>query len=86
MHISDTNTCTEEDIRLVDGLISTEGRVEVCRNGRWRGVCDTNWNYRDAFVVCRQLGFPATGMYGFYAVLVCNENMQCFELHVVFRQ
>ncbi len=65
MHISDADTCTEEEIRLVDGLISTEGRVEVCRNGRWRGICDTNWNYQDAFVVCRQLGFPATGMYEF---------------------
>ena len=30
--------------------------------GRWTGVCSSSWNYQDAFVVCRQLGYPATGM------------------------
>ncbi len=54
--------CSNGDIRLVDGLISTEGRVEVCMNGGWTGICDSSWNYQDAFVVCRQLGYPATGM------------------------
>ena len=37
------------------------GTVDYCVNGAWKAVCDRNWDYKDAFVVCRQLGFPATG-------------------------
>ena len=54
--------CTHGNVRLIGGLEPTEGRVEVCVEGRWTGVCDSNWNYQDAFVVCRQLGYPATGL------------------------
>ncbi len=61
--LSPDTPCSNGDIRLVDGLISTEGRVEVCMDGRWTGICDSSWNYQDAFVVCRQLGYPATGTY-----------------------
>ena len=54
--------CTHGNIRLSGGLGPTEGRVEVCVQGRWSGVCHSSWNYQDAFVVCRQLGYPATGL------------------------
>ena len=39
-------------------------------DGAWRGVCDHQWDYEDAFVACRQLGYPATGT----KVYVCNEH------------
>ena len=48
-------------VRLIGGLIPEEGTVEVCMNAVWRSVCQTYWDYKDAFVVCRQLGYPATG-------------------------
>ena len=48
-------------MKLIGGLIPEEGTVEVCITGVWSSVCGSFWDYKDAFVVCRQLGYPASG-------------------------
>ena len=48
------------DVRLVNGTTPYEGRVEICYDGVWGSVCGYNWDYFDAAIVCRQMGFQGT--------------------------
>ena len=52
------STCIEGDLRLRDGNNTYQGRVELCRQGLWGAISTFSWNYQDAEVVCRQLGYP----------------------------
>ena len=56
-----TAICTNGDVHLVGGTTPLNGRVEVCYNNQWGGVCSpsrSQWGQAQATVVCRQLGYP----------------------------
>jgi deleted-in-malignant-brain-tumors protein 1 len=44
----------------MDGVIQQQGRVEVCVDGVWSGICDDGWDKTNAYIVCQQLGFAST--------------------------
>ena len=66
-HINVTALCSDGHVRVVneieedlkDGRL--RGRVEVCLNGRYGTICDTEFDGQDASVVCRQLGLSPYG-------------------------
>ena len=38
-----------------------EGRVQICEDGGWKNLCDSNWTILDAQVTCRALNYSAIG-------------------------
>ena len=53
--------CSDGDLRLANGKIENEGRVEVCISNVWGTVCDDFFTSVDAQVVCKKLNYLTTG-------------------------
>ena len=59
----DRGSCEEGAVRLADGIIDQEGRVEVCHDGVWGTICDEEWDRADAHIICQQLGYAQTSKF-----------------------
>ncbi|XP_062609505.1 uncharacterized protein LOC134271297 [Saccostrea cucullata] len=71
-------------IRLVNGKVPNEGRVEVLYHGVWGTVCDDRFDSTNAKVVCRMLGFPTGnaeavtgGRFGMGTGKIWLDNVDC---------
>ena len=72
--------CVNGAVRLIGGLVSTEGTVQMCVSGKWRELCYSGWGYQEAFVVCRQMGLPATCEYVDCNIMIITINLSCINL------
>ncbi|XP_051748220.1 deleted in malignant brain tumors 1 protein-like, partial [Ctenopharyngodon idella] len=83
-HEKDAGVICQDKVRLVNGISSCSGRVEILQNRQWGTVCDDGWDASDAAVVCRQLGCGAVlevksaAYYGKGSGIVWMSNVNCF--------
>ena len=76
--------CSDWDLRLVNGSVLKEGRVEVCFNNTYGSICHDHWSGEDAQVVCRHLGYNSENssalthsFYGAASGPIHLTNVQC---------
>lgn len=51
------DNCNEGAVRLANGTMAREGRLEVCVNGVWGAVCSSGFRRSAAYVACKQAGY-----------------------------
>ena len=75
--------CNHGDVRLVNGLRETEGRVEVCAVGHWAIACDGGWDISKTRLICKQLGFPTESKH-IICMYVCMYDLYNIILSLLF--
>ena len=81
--VSLNDTAGEGTVRLVGGASQQEGRIEIFFLGQWGTVCNYNWDFVDATVVCHELGYmralgaPKSASFGAGSGLFWYSNVRC---------
>nr|XP_014352023.1 PREDICTED: deleted in malignant brain tumors 1 protein-like [Latimeria chalumnae] len=68
---------SQGSVTLTGGRNRFEGLVEVEYGGQRGGICAKQWSYRDALVVCRQLGYLGAAVATSSGVLCSPEECRC---------
>ena len=67
--ISQISLCVDGTVNITGESSAMKGKVEVCKGGEWWSICHGGWGFREAAVVCSQLGYPAEGETGIIATI-----------------
>ena len=69
-------------LRLMGGISSNRGRLEILKSGVWGTVCSRHFDAADADVACRQMGFSYAVKILHKLVFVCEAFMfiQIFKI------
>ena len=81
MFVGAPDNCTDGKLRLISGQSSLEGTVQICAFGYWGTICDLSWNSRDAYVVCKQLGYPTHGNKTLLPTITCINITPLWHVH-----
>ncbi len=79
-YIEPNPPCENGEIRLTNGRIPSEGRIEICFNGHWGTICHDGWDSREARVVCREIGYPGNSEYCMYLKLCVHARVKLTSL------
>lgn len=66
--------CANGQMRLSNGTSKVEGRVELCYNHVWFGICADNYNnYYDIETVCNSMGHSQSK----------HKMLPCFSISII---
>ena len=57
-------------VRLMGGVLSNEGRVEVYCSGEWGTVCNDTFSLTPGNTVCKQLGYDFSNTVNYQTMCV----------------
>ncbi|XP_038058260.1 uncharacterized protein LOC119729666 isoform X2 [Patiria miniata] len=83
-------SCQTEDedflsVRLVEGLDSSQGSLEVYFDGHWGVIRETSWDDAGTGVVCRQLGFDGPNVTLYSTSFFGRANLRDPAFFSIFR-
>ena len=78
-------SCSDGEVRLVEGESEWEGRLEVCFSRRWGTVGSDGWTQTNAQVVCNDLGYESDSgiVCGYYLAMPVYASFK-HNIYIIF--